>query len=67
MSNAEYLALLEQQNQMKKEKEMQSKEYQDRKKIEDREKGFNLYMGGANTNLPQKPTQPVFGTGGEMM
>ena len=41
----EYLALLDQQNKFKKAKEDRDK---DAKDLEEREKGFNVYISGAN-------------------
>jgi hypothetical protein len=31
---------------------MYSKDYIEKQKMKEREKGFNVYMGGANKNLP---------------
>ena len=43
--------MLGHQNQQKKQ-EQQSKEFKDKAKLQEREKGFNVYMAGANQNLP---------------
>lgn len=45
MSVDEYLALLDQQNKFKKAKDQKDKEATDK---EEREKGFNVYISGAN-------------------
>jgi len=57
-TNAEYLEELARENQLKREREAQSKEHQARKKLEDREKGFNVYMQGANQHRPAAQNAP---------
>ena len=39
------------QNQQKKKAEANSREYQERKRLEEREKGFNVHFQGANKDL----------------
>ena len=57
MTNEEYLAALERQNQERREKE--ARDAEKRKEVEDREKGFNLYNQGANAELGgQQQAQP---------
>ena len=46
MSNDDYLDMLEEQNKQKRIQEQNAKE--ERRKLEEREKGFNTYLGGAN-------------------
>jgi len=45
--NDEYLELLEEKNRLKRQMES-SREHQIKKKIEEREKGFNVYISGPN-------------------
>ena len=46
-TNEEYIELLEEKNKLKKDIERQ-KEHQDKKKVSEREQGFNVYLSGAN-------------------
>jgi len=50
-TNEEYLQMLENQNQQKKKAEANSREHQERKRLEEREKGFNVHFQGANKDL----------------
>ena len=52
-TNEQYLQMLESQNQQKRQAEANSKEYQERRRLEEREKGFSVHFQGANKEAPR--------------
>ena len=56
MSNDEYIGRLAEKNRALRQRE-QSKERQDAKKVQEREAGFNVYLGGANERRMQELRQ----------
>lgn len=56
MSNEEYLGRLAEKNRALRQRE-QSRERQEQKKVQEREAGFNVYLGGANERRMQELRQ----------
>ena len=56
MSNEEYLGRLAEKNRVLRQRE-QSRERQEQKKVQEREAGFNVYIGGANEKRMQELRQ----------
>lgn len=56
MSNEEYLGRLAEKNRALRQRE-QSRERQEQKKVQEREAGFNVYLGGANERRVQELRQ----------